>query len=104
MARLKAAVQWRLEARTRGLRRTMRAATAGARVRPTFLVIGAQKAGTTSLHVALGRHPSILLATDKEVHYFSLGYAKGERWYRSLPAFSPAPRILKMRARRSIVQ
>ena len=24
--------------------------------------------------------------------------ASAERWYRSLPAFSPAPRILKMRA------
>ena len=30
--------------------------------------------------------------------------ASAERWYRSLPRFSPAPRILKMRARKSIDQ
>ena len=30
--------------------------------------------------------------------------ASAERWYRSLPGFSPAPRILKMRAGRSIAQ
>ena len=28
--------------------------------------------------------------------------ASAERWYRSLPGFSPAPRIAKMRARRAI--
>jgi len=35
-----------------------------------FLVIGAQKAGTTSLHNYLGLHPNILLPRRKELHFF----------------------------------
>jgi hypothetical protein len=53
-------------------------------VRPTFLVIGALKSGTTSLHRYLSEHPAVLSANTKEVHYFSLKYPLGERWYRSL--------------------
>ena len=52
-----------------------------AAVRPTFLIVGAQKAGTTSLHAYLARHPDVLSATRKEVEYFSRHYANGEAWY-----------------------
>lgn len=37
---------------------------------PDFLGIGAQKAGTTWLHVHLSRHPDIWLPPEKELHYF----------------------------------
>jgi len=67
--------------RTRPARWKLRVATASLRARPTFLVIGAQKAGTTSLHAYLARHPDVLTATRKEVEYFSRHYARGEAWY-----------------------
>lgn len=35
-----------------------------------FLLIGAQKAGTTSLHSALAQHPSLWLPEIKELHFF----------------------------------
>jgi len=41
---------------------------------PDFVVIGAQKAGTTSLHAALAQHPQLFLPSTKELHYFSSGF------------------------------
>ena len=49
---------------------------------PGFLIIGAQKSGTTTLFAMLGTHPQLTRPTDKEVHYFSLHYERGEAWYR----------------------
>jgi hypothetical protein len=37
---------------------------------PDFLVIGAQKAGTTWLHRNLQAHPGIWMPQEKELHYF----------------------------------
>lgn len=39
-------------------------------VGPTFLGIGAQKAGTSWLALALSKHPQIFITPKKEVHYF----------------------------------
>jgi hypothetical protein len=50
-------------------------------VLPQFLVIGAQKSGTTSLYRYLGRHPEVVRARRKELHYFDREYARGVRWY-----------------------
>lgn len=38
---------------------------------PDFLIIGAPKAGTTSLYKYLQRHPSIFMPKKKEPHFFS---------------------------------
>ena len=38
---------------------------------PTFVVVGAPKCGTTSLHHYLAQHPDVFLPTRKELHYFS---------------------------------
>ncbi len=38
---------------------------------PNFLVVGASKAGTTSVYQALRQHPDIFLSKPKEPHYFS---------------------------------
>jgi len=38
---------------------------------PNLIVIGAMKAGTTSLHNYLGKHPDIFMSTPKEIHYYS---------------------------------
>ena len=48
---------------------------------PDFLIIGAQKCGTTSLYQYLIQHPNILPAATKEVHFFDLQYARGIDWY-----------------------
>ena len=38
---------------------------------PDFLIIGAAKAGTTSLAQYLGQHPSLFMAREKESHFFT---------------------------------
>jgi hypothetical protein len=38
---------------------------------PNFLIIGAQKAGTTSLYYYLKQHPQIYMTREKEAHFFS---------------------------------
>ena len=51
---------------------------------PDFLVVGAQKAGTTSLHHYLSQHPRLQPgAGPKELHYFDLRRQFGPGWYRS---------------------
>jgi hypothetical protein len=50
---------------------------------PNFLVIGAQRSGTTWLDAALRAHPQIYLPERrKEIHYFDEHYARGAPWYR----------------------
>ena len=53
---------------------------------PNFVIIGATKAGTTTLFEYLRRHPDVFMPQRKEVFYFSKEevYAKGIDWYRSL--------------------
>lgn len=53
------------------------------RLRPSFIIIGAQKAGTTSLYEYLLRHPQVSPAYHKEIHYFDVNFEKSERWYRA---------------------
>ena len=48
---------------------------------PNFICIGAQKSGTTTLHILLSKHPQIFLPTQKEIHYFDINYHKGSQWY-----------------------
>lgn len=50
---------------------------------PHFLVIGAQRCGTTSLFHYLTQHPKLALPDQKEVHYFDRHYSRGASWYRS---------------------
>lgn len=53
---------------------------------PSFLVIGAAKAGTTSLHHYLAQHPEISMCPYKEPHFFSSDviHARGLEWYKGL--------------------
>ncbi len=39
--------------------------------KPDFLIIGAMKCGTTSLHHYLGKHPSVFTTEGKEIHFFN---------------------------------
>lgn len=57
--------------------------TSPSRVLPDFLIIGAQKGGTTSLYNYLIQHPGVTPALKKEVHFFDNNFARGARWYKS---------------------
>jgi hypothetical protein len=71
----------------RGTVRTYGRATASVRPLPDFLILGAQKAGTTALYAYLRWHPEITGPSFKEVSFFDRHYARGETWYRAhLPA------------------
>ncbi len=61
----------------------LRRASASRRRLPDFLIIGAQKAGTTSLHAYLGEHPRVLSPATKEIHYFDSEFRRGSSWYRA---------------------
>lgn len=53
------------------------------RHRPDFLVIGAQRCGTTLIHRLLEGHPEVYVPNHrKEVHFFDQHYERGESWYR----------------------
>lgn len=54
-----------------------------ARPLPSFVIIGAHKAGTTSFYKNLTTHPQILPAWTKEVHYFDRNPLPPLSWYRS---------------------
>jgi hypothetical protein len=65
-----------------------RRVTAAVRALPQFLVIGSQRAGTSSLHYWLAQHPLLQPAAIKEVHYFDGGlpgkrvvWPCGTDWY-----------------------
>src|SRR5690606_26180800 len=51
---------------------------------PSFLIVGGQRCGTTSMYRALAQHPAILKAVlHKGVHYFDTGYHHDLAWYRA---------------------
>jgi hypothetical protein len=53
------------------------------RLLPDFVIIGAARAGTTSLYSWLCQHPFVAPASRKEVNYFDYNYYRGEGWYRT---------------------
>jgi Sulfotransferase domain len=56
--------------------------TAGLRLLPDYLIIGAQRAGTTSLHRYLVQHPGVrTMLRTKGVHFFDVNYGRGMAWY-----------------------
>jgi Sulfotransferase domain len=67
-----------------------------ARMLPAFLIVGAQRCGTTSMYRTLSQHPAVAKAVwHKGVHYFDTDYARGPAWYQ---AHFP----LRARARRAV--
>jgi Sulfotransferase domain len=55
--------------------------TAHLRLPPSFMIIGTQKGGTTSLFRYLDKHHDVTMAFKKEVHFFDFFYDKGTDWY-----------------------
>ena len=56
---------------------------------PSFVGIGAQRAGTTWIYQCLREHPEVFVPDKKELHFFSSNYSKGVEWYSSF--FNPSP-------------
>ncbi len=59
--------------------------TRRARMLPSFLIVGAQRCGTTSLFHVLAQHPAVFspVLNRKELHYFDNEYSRGLGWYQS---------------------
>jgi hypothetical protein len=86
----------------RHLKRGVRGAAAalGWHPRPDFLIVGAQKAGTTALFEYLNRHPRLAGSVDKETYFFSPESYRGWSGHGAFPfyqrlkwdGFSPAPK------------
>jgi hypothetical protein len=57
---------------------------------PTFLIVGAPRAATTSLHYYLAQHPDIAMSTTKEPNYFLFDHSGG----RPTPYVANDPRIV----------
>jgi hypothetical protein len=58
--------------------------TSRARMLPGFLIVGAQRCGTTSMYRTLSQHPAVLKSVlHKGVHYFDMNYSHPIGWYRA---------------------
>lgn len=84
----------RLINRSHDIRVRARSLFSPARPLPSFLIIGAQRAGTTTFFGNLAEHPDIRPPIRKEVHYFSVHFERGISWYRAHFPLStlPAPK------------
>ena len=72
--------------------------TARVRGLPDFLIIGAQKAGTTALYAYLRWHPAVLGPSWKEVSYFDRHHHRGDEWYRGQFPNGLRTRLMERRA------
>ena len=61
---------------------------------PDFIIIGAQKSGTTSLYHYLYQHPRVISSIVKEINFWSRDFDQGLDWY--LAQFPPSPRRRKL--------
>jgi hypothetical protein len=63
---------------------------------PTFLGIGAQKAGTTWLFSMIAQHPEVCSGNRKELHYFNIPrrWSKGREWYEAQFTENPTGRAV----------
>jgi len=57
------------------------------RVLPNYLIIGAQKTGTSSLFNYLSMHPQVINSNKKEVHYFDKNFERPLNWYKQFFPF-----------------
>ena len=75
----------------------------GNRRLPELLVIGAQRAGTSSLYKWLESHPNVVASLRKETEYLSAHWCKPESWYRGHFASGPRRTFEKALRARPIV-
>lgn len=57
--------------------------TSELRMDPSFMLIGGQRCGTTSLFKYLAEHPQVMRPpVEKGTDYYTLYYGRGRKWYR----------------------
>lgn len=77
----------------------VRKPTSHGRALPSFLIIGAQRCGTTSLYQYLGQHPQVASPLGKELQFFSTHHRRGVPWYRAhFPVVAPGSGVLTFEA------
>jgi hypothetical protein len=69
--------------------------TRRARMLPGFLILGAERCGTTSMFHILRQHPAVFTGTlpRKEMHYFDHKYGLGLGWYQCHFPLIPRARL-----------
>lgn len=78
----------------RNIYRRIAATTPSWRMTPSFMVIGGQRCGTTTIFKLLAEHPQVLRPpVEKGTDYFTLHYDKDFDWYRSHFALSAPHRL-----------
>lgn len=65
------------------IRMLVRGVTSPLRAKPDFLIVGAQKAGTSLLFYYVSQHRDVRRPIRKEIHYFDLKPHWGDLWYRT---------------------
>lgn len=77
--------------------RTSGRLTSAGRLMPSFVIAGAQRCGTTSLHKDLAQHPCVLEPIRRKgVHYFDVSYGHDLAWYRGhFPTRRTARRVAR---------
>ncbi len=60
-----------------------RRATSGIRALPAWVIIGAPRAGTSSLYEWLSSHPQVIPAFRKETHFLDDNHQRGPNYYRA---------------------
>lgn len=61
---------------------------------PNFLIIGAGRSGSTSLHRQLQAHPEVFIPREKELHFFNKKWDQGVDWYRAFFADAASARAI----------
>ncbi|MBM3660943.1 MAG: sulfotransferase domain-containing protein [Actinobacteria bacterium] len=83
----------------RGLRLAVARVDPRERALPDFVVIGAQKAGTSSLYGQLSAHPSVMPALRKEIHHFDRAPASPGRYRGWFPRRAALDRVARRTGR-----
>jgi hypothetical protein len=84
------------------INRLLRQLSASNRRLPDYVIVGAQKAGTTSLWAYLNEHPQIEPALAKEMSFFDVHFHRGASWYRMHFPLKPDASVLAVRERRTL--
>jgi len=86
------------------LKYSKRALNRKERLVPSFIIIGAARAGTTSLYAYLNSHPNVLPAAKKETVFFNYAYHPNLDWYRMyFPTVLEQEKLKKQKALQNII-